>query len=559
MSLKKSFPSRFKGIFVELGIAAAYLVGAIVFTYPLILDLPEAVTDLADPLLNSWTLAWVIHQLPRSPLHLFDANIFFPESGTLAFSEHLLGVALLVAPVQVVFQQAVATHNVALLLSIALSGYGLFRLVRWLTGSAAAAWVAGSLFAYAPYRLGHLSHLQLQAAGFIPLVFVCLSRYLDEGRPRQALGVAIFVWFTSASCGYYGIFTWIMLAVAIPYELLRSGAVRCPRRTVGLAFALLLSALAYLPLAVPYMRLGRDFGFHRPLERVETGSARPKSYVRSQAPLHQFLGLPAGNPEKSLFPGLTVLILGSIALYKLNRRSGLYLLLGGFAFWASLGPSAGLYRWLHGLVPGVSGLRVPARFSIYVFFALSVLAGFAVNALLSRRGSRVRIACAVGLAVAPLAESIHRPLHFRPAPVQPPPVYAWLASQPGPTPILELPMPHTRRKTHDNTVYMLWSTHHFKPMVNGHSGFVPRSYYQLADALQTLATRPDIEAIRSRRIRYIVFHRDRYLRRRAGMIERALDSEPALKKVYSGENESVYEVLQESNIDRTTFRQRSRQ
>jgi hypothetical protein len=198
------------------------------------------------------------------------------------------------------------------------------------------------------------------------------------------------------------------------------------------------------------------------------------------------------------------------------------------------------------MVPGVSGLRVPARFSIYVFFALSVLAGFAVNALLSRKGNRVRFACAVGLAIAPLAESIHRPLHLRPAPIHPPPVYTWLASQPGPTPILELPMPHTRRRTHSNTEYMLWSTYHFKPMVNGHSAFVPRSYYQLADALQTLATRPDIEAIRGRRIRYIVFHRDRFLRQRAARIEQALDSEPSLKKVYSGGNESVYEVLQES-------------
>ena len=71
----------------ELGVIAAYLTGAVVFTYPLVSGLTNMVTDLADPLLNSWALAWVIHQVPRDPLHLFDANIFFPETGTLAFSE----------------------------------------------------------------------------------------------------------------------------------------------------------------------------------------------------------------------------------------------------------------------------------------------------------------------------------------------------------------------------------------------------------------------------------------------------------------------------------------
>ncbi len=121
--------------------------------------------------------------------------------------------------------------------------------------------------------------------------------------------------------------------------------------------------IAFLP---PYISTPKAFpGIITPLEYGNGRYKLPFSFMRLDEFKYLFLLL------YMLFPGLTVLILGSIALYKLNRRSGLYLLLGGFAFWASLGPSAGLYRWLHGLVPGVSGLRVPARFSIYVFFALS--------------------------------------------------------------------------------------------------------------------------------------------------------------------------------------------
>ena len=42
--------------------------------------------DNGDTVLNEWTLAWVAHQAWRDPLHLFYANIFYPERLTLAFS-----------------------------------------------------------------------------------------------------------------------------------------------------------------------------------------------------------------------------------------------------------------------------------------------------------------------------------------------------------------------------------------------------------------------------------------------------------------------------------------
>ena len=45
--------------------------------------------DNADTALNAWIVAWVAHQLPVAPLALFDANIFYPEPRTLAFSEHM--------------------------------------------------------------------------------------------------------------------------------------------------------------------------------------------------------------------------------------------------------------------------------------------------------------------------------------------------------------------------------------------------------------------------------------------------------------------------------------
>src|SRR4029077_10575948 len=45
--------------------------------------------DNGDAILHEWIMAWVPHQIVRHPLHLFDANIFYPDRYTLAYSDHL--------------------------------------------------------------------------------------------------------------------------------------------------------------------------------------------------------------------------------------------------------------------------------------------------------------------------------------------------------------------------------------------------------------------------------------------------------------------------------------
>src|SRR5271156_5107542 len=56
------------------------------------------VPDLGDPLFSMWRLAWVAHQLPLDPSHLFDANIFHPAARTLAYSDAMLLPAFMAAP-----------------------------------------------------------------------------------------------------------------------------------------------------------------------------------------------------------------------------------------------------------------------------------------------------------------------------------------------------------------------------------------------------------------------------------------------------------------------------
>ncbi len=525
----------------EPSVFALFLLGAIAFTFPLVENLRTAVTDHADPLLDAWTLAWVAHQLPRDPAHLFDANRFYPEKGTLAFHDPMVGLGVLLAPFQWMFGEPVLTVNLGMLLSLALSGYGAYRLGADVSGSRWAGGVAGSVFAFNSYRVDHLAHVQLQSTGFIPLLYLCLRRYLADGGLRHAIGVGLFLWLTSASSAYYGIFTWILLAVAIPYELWRTASWRLPKRVIGLSLALTLSALAYLPLALPFMRLRSDFGLSRPLAIVQRASARPSDYLRSHSHVHEALGFPQPSPERTLFPGIVALGLGALALTRANRGSLLFVLVGVTALWASLGPAYGLYRFLHAAVPGLSGVRVPPRMAIYILMAVAILA--AQGAWLLLRGIPGRAIPWAGglLTLTPLVESFSGSIGYTEAPPVPA-VYQWIAQLPEGTPLVELPLPEVKRQR-DNAVYLYWSTTHFRPLANGYGTVVPPVYAEISSALEGFPGGTRTASLSELGFRYVIFHRDRYLRSRAMELERRLEAEAGLSPAHRTEDAIVYEIV----------------
>ena len=82
-------------------------------------------------------------------------------------------------------------YNVLLIASIALSGLAMHALVKGVTASTPAAFVAGLAWACWPYRSAHLLHLQLQSLYFLPLALLALYRLAAARRKAGAalLGV----------------------------------------------------------------------------------------------------------------------------------------------------------------------------------------------------------------------------------------------------------------------------------------------------------------------------------------------------------------------------------
>ena len=54
-----------------------FLAIAFIFTAPLSLSPASQAVNEGDPLIISWTLAWVAHQLTTNPFRLFDSNAFY--------------------------------------------------------------------------------------------------------------------------------------------------------------------------------------------------------------------------------------------------------------------------------------------------------------------------------------------------------------------------------------------------------------------------------------------------------------------------------------------------
>ena len=478
----------------------AYFVLALALTYPLVLRPASANRlDSPDALLNSWIVSWCLYQLPRDPLHLFDANIFYPEKGALALSENLLTGALLASPAALFSSSPILLFNTVLLAAFVTSGYAAFLLAHDLTGSRLAAALAGILFAFAPYRFAHIPHLQLQLAFGIPLSLYFARRIL-EGRPGlgPVVGLAASIPLTFGSSIYYSIYGATVVPVLVLFEL---PAVQARRRLGTLARLVLAAAagtLMTLPLALPYWSK-LSSGMVRSLETASEFEATGVDYVSSFSRLHGFL--PKGS--EPLFPGFVAIGLAASALWapsKERRRARVWIAVAIVGVALSLGPSLGLFSILYEVFPPYRALRVPSRAGILFLLAVSMLAALGLRRF---HGSAVRIAL-VALAAAECA-SVPLPLRMQ-APVVPP-IYRHLEGI-GEGALLELPLPPPER-FQENAVYVFRSATHRRSIVNGYSGFVPETYRETYQHLKTRPMSEGLTRLSRQGVRFVLAHEGR--------------------------------------------------
>ena len=490
-----------------LGVALLFLGLVVLVTWPQVRHLSTGVNDLGDPLLNTWTLAWVAHILPAHPSQLFNANIFYPETGTLAYSETLLAPAMLVAPVLWLGGDPILAHNLLMLAGYLLSGLAMYVLARSLTSHRGAALVAGAVFAVYPYRIEAYAKVQLQLAFWVPLALLAIHRLRFRPNVRTGALAGLFAALQMYSCVYYGLFEGVPLAIVGSASILAAAAEH--RRDVvrALVVGVVVYAALCAPLAVPYRAAARAVG-ERTQADVQHWSAEPSDFLRAH-PQNAMYG-DATRPvvgERSLFPGLVAPVLGLAALVPpISAGVVAYAAAGAISADLALGVHGVGFQTLRDWLPPFRAVRVPARFAMLVGLALAVLAGFGVARLCRGRRAPAQIA-SVALAIG-LVTLESRPRAFELAVMddRAPAVYAWLASQPRGV-VCEYPVGDLQgRASPQDATYMYYSTRHWQPLVNGYSGFLPASYRELLDALRAFPDDASIAYLHRRGVRYLLVH-----------------------------------------------------
>jgi hypothetical protein len=510
---------------------------AIVHTWPL--ATAPATLSLnynGDVMLNEWIVAWVQHQLLRAPFDLFQGNIFYPAPDALAFSEPLIVPALLGYPIRLLGGSPVLVHNLLLLAGLSLTMLGAYALAHHWSGDPLASLVASAAYTFNTQSLVRLEHLQAAHAYGLPLALLAADRLIATGDRRHAWWLAGWMIAMAYSSGYLVVFTTVALAVL---ALVRMGEwMKRPAQILkGFTLAAVVTGVVVLPLYLPYRRVAAEQGMTRTLDNVAHFSATIDGYVASYGRLHDWLwnaDAPREESPDAYFPGIAVVVLALTGIGISKGRGPavpalMALCVVGCVL--SLGTRTPFYGWLYAVFPPMSGLRGAARFGILFLLGMAMLAGIGLAALRLRLSRRAGALVAVTALIVVNLEALRAPFDytlFRGIPG----LYGLLAKEPGRVVLVEVPF-YPAAATAQNAEYVLNSTAHWRPLMNGYSGYTPASYREYAPVFWHFPDPGVVEAMRSAGATHLMLHPRRFENEADEALRRAL-ADPNLERVAVG-------------------------
>ncbi|HEY7284691.1 MAG TPA: hypothetical protein VH497_04555 [Vicinamibacterales bacterium] len=521
---------------------ALFALLAVIHTWPLA-SAPSQLSrhDNADALLNQWILSWDAHQAATDPLHLFDANIFYPETRTLAYSEYLLVPAAIGAPILWLGGSPTLEYNLLILIGLTLTGWtGSILVHRW-TGDRAAGIIGGVIIAFNAHTLTRLPQLQALHVEFLPLALLAFDEIITEDRwSRSVAWLALVMALTGVTSYYSLVIAIVALAAAwmVRVDAWRGGRAAGAVTRVALAAALSLVVLG--PALIPYARIGQV----RSLEEIALYSASARDYLASPARVHfgtwsaRFFG-----GTTALFPGVTALIFSAAALVSglafRNRRARMALALGLAGIALSFGPALPGHALLYQALLPLQGIRNVARFGYLATVAAGILAGFGVAQLRARwPGARWMPAAIAVVFCAANLDAFSAPIEY----VRPEAVDAIHARLRGSNAIVaEFPF-YPPDRVFRHAPYLLHSVAHWRSMLNGYSGLTPDSFVRHARALARFPDAQSIDTLRALGVTHVFVH-DRALRdwtdnETADAVRRA----PGLHLIVEDADVGLYEV-----------------
>jgi hypothetical protein len=495
----------------------------------------------SDSLLHIWTLAWGQHGLATDPLHVLDANIFHPYPLTLLYSDHLLALAVLAAPLRLFTDNVVLVHNVVVVAAPVLSALAMFALGRDLTRSNAGAFIGGLVYGFAPLRmLFDRTQVQMLAAWWLPLILLYARRTLVRARAADAVraGVVLAAQGTSGIylTAFFAPFLGLAHLVWLRTHPLGSHARGWRRLLAAEAGA----ALALLPFALAYRRLQASLGT-----------------VRSPV-LNALLSLSNSvDPFKNYVPLVTLALLLVAALVlrrrlplAFRREAWLFVAIAFGALVLAFGPALPLpFGWgsfwgpysLFVSLPGFTALRAPGRMLHVALVGAAALAGGGVAALVAGRSRRVRAALVLAITTLAVVECWTPPFPTRLVRklVIIDPVHGWLAKNPYPMRIVEIPLDEFGLAASN---YQYASTLHWKKTLVGNMGILPPAYPYMVPRLQRFPAKDVLADLRALDVTHAVVHRPDTRAPSPALAAAQAGPAPLLKRRWSHGPTAVYSI-----------------
>jgi hypothetical protein len=216
-----------------------------------------------------------------------------------------------------------------------------------------------------------------------------------------------------------------------------------------------------------------------------------------------------------------------------------YALLMAVAVLLSMGPPLGIWPLVYWL-PVLNFIRVPSRFTILALLGLAVLAAFGFERIARRCSSNGQRALAAIVLALLIAEFAAIPLRMHPFTIERPAAERWLAAQPTPFAVVEIPVARAER-TH--TRYMLHSMGHWQKTIHGYSGIRPRLHTDLYGRLRTFPNDEALGVLERLGVDYLVAHAGLYPPGEWLKVEARLASyAPRLTLVHAEGEDRVYRL-----------------
>jgi len=385
-----------------------FLFLTMVNTYPLLTKMTtHQLGDGGDGPDFMWDL-WSVKNSVMNFQNIYYTNYIFYPNGTNLYLEDLTPLnGVISIPLQYLFgENMILVYNVLVIINFVLAGLGMFMLAFYFTKNKFASFIAGYIFAFSPYMIGHaLGHLSLTAMWPMPFFILCFLRFHKEKLIRNILLSSLFLALSTFASVYYGVFMVLLLFLFALFFIIKDWSKLDWKYYLGLTFIFIIYLFVVSPLVIGMVG-ARLSGNHAPNHNPDFWSPDvatffvPGTLLKSKFLFdnngwwNRVMAISHCWAENQNFLGYTILILsifGVITALKNKDKNihikfwiTLFILSFVFALGTKLkffGVEYSLklpHYYIYKIAPLVS---VPGRFLVVVYISLAVLTAVGITNL----------------------------------------------------------------------------------------------------------------------------------------------------------------------------------